>query len=155
MLIPVEGGIPEKGLGDKYQDEKLSCVECDVEKNIAYFDRDDRKNPDTECLRVDLKTGETTSLGRSLYGNRCIGVNSDHSKVILADGYTAGDVVLFYWQDGMKERKLLYGAPLTERGGRTVPPSGINWCNFVDDDNGLLFVSSIFRDDGSLTYLGF
>ena len=96
MLIPVEGGIPEKGLGDRYQDEKLACVECDLEKNIAYFDRDDRKNPETECLRVNLSTGDVTSLGRSLYGNRCIGYNSNHSKVILADGYTAGDVVLFY-----------------------------------------------------------
>ncbi len=155
MLIPVEGGIPERGLGDRYQDQKLACVECDVEKNIAYLDRDDRKNPETECLRVDLTTGNVTSLGRSLYGNRCIGVNSDHSKVILGDGYTAGDVVLYHWEEGMKERKLLYGIPLAERGGKTVSPSGIDWCNFVDDDKGLLFVSSIFHDDGGLTYLGF
>src|SRR5207245_2814626 len=34
MLIPVEGGIPEKGLGDRYQDEKLACVECDLGRNI-------------------------------------------------------------------------------------------------------------------------
>jgi esterase/lipase len=155
MFIPIEGGIPEKGLGERYQNEKLACVECDVEKNIAYFDRDDRKNPETECLRVNLKTGQVTSLGRSLYGNRCNGVNSDHSKVILAEGYTAGDVVLFYWQEGMKERKLLYGIPLADRSGKTVPPSGIDWCNFVDDDKGLLFVSTIFHDDGGLTYLGF
>ena len=155
MLIPVEGGIPEKGLGERYQDEKLACVECDLEKNIAYFDRDDRKNPETECLRVNLATGDVTSLGRSLYGNRCLGVNSDHSKIILADGYTAGDVVLFYREPGMKERKLLYGTPLEERGGRKIPPSGIDWCNFTNGDRGLLFVSSIFHDDGGLTYLGF
>src|SRR3989442_9482882 len=155
MLIPVEGGIPEKSLADRYQDQKLACVECDIEKNIAYFDRDDRKNPETECLRVNLATGDLTSLGRSLYGNRCIGVNSDHSKIILADGYTAGDVVLFYWERGMKERKLLYGVPLEERAGRAIPPSGIDWCNFTDGDRGLLFVSSIFHDDGGLTYLGF
>src|SRR5256712_12536729 len=55
----------------------------------------------------------------------------------------------------MKERKRLYGIPLAERDGRTVPPSGIEWCNFVDNDKGLLFVSSIFHDDGGLTYLGF
>ena len=155
MLIPVEGGIPEKGLGARCEDQKLACVECDIEKNIAYFERDDRKNPETECLRVDLTTGDVISLGRSLYGNRCIGVNSDHSKVILGDGYTAGDVVLFYWEEGMKERKLLYGIPLAERSGRTIPPSGIDWCNFVDNDNGLLFVSTIFHDSGGLTYLGF
>ncbi len=155
MFVPIDGGIPERLLGEKYQDEKLACVECDIEKNIAYFDRDDRKNPETECLQVNLATGGVTSLGRSMYGNRCIGVNSDHSKVILGDGYTAGDVVLFYWEEGMKERKLLYGIPLAERNGRQVPPSGIDWCNFTDNDKGLLFVSSIFHDDGGLTYLGF
>src|SRR3989442_13955907 len=96
MLIPVEGGIPEKGLGDRYQDEKLACVECDLEKNIAYFDRDDRKNPETECLRVNLATGDLTSLRSSLYGNRCIGVNSDHSTIIFSYVYTVGDVILFY-----------------------------------------------------------
>ena len=55
----------------------------------------------------------------------------------------------------MKERKLLYGVPLDERGGKQVPPSGIDWCNFTDGDKGLVFVSSIFHDDGGLTYLGF
>ncbi len=155
MLVPVDGGIPERALGDMYQGEKLACVELDLERNIAYFDRDDRKNPETECLRVNVATGEVTSLGRSLYGNRCIGVNSDHSKVILADGYTAGDIVLYYWENGMKERKLLYGVPLQERGGRHVPSSGIGWCNFTSGDKGLLFVSTLFHDDVGVTYLGF
>ena len=155
IFVPIEGGIPERSLGEKYEGEKLACVECDNDSNIAYFDRDDRKNPETECLRVNLETGKITSLGKSLYGNRCIGVNADHSKVILAEGYTPGDIVLFYWEEGMKERKLLYGTPLFERGGRTVPPSGIDWCNFTNEDKGLLFVSSIFHDDGGLTFLGF
>jgi len=155
MLIPVEGGIPENALGDRYQNEKLACVECDIERNIAYFDRDDRRNPETECLRVNLETGEVLSLGKSLYGNRCYGVNADHSKVILAEGYTAGDMVLFYWEPGMKERKILYGTPLSERKGQTVPPSGIDWCNFTEENRGLLFVSSIFHDTGGLTYLDF
>lgn len=155
MMIPQEGGLPSNLLGDRYKDEKLACVECDSEKNIAYFDRDDRKNPETECLRVNLVTGEVTSLGKSLYGNRCFGFNDAHSKVILAEGYTAGDVVLFYWEKGMLERKVLYGTPLSERDQQPVPPSGIDWCNFTDSDKGLLFVSTIFHDNGGLTYLGF
>ena len=154
MLIPLDGGIPQNALGERYPNEKLSCIECDIENNIAYFARDDRKRPENECLRVDLNTGTVTSLGESIYGNRCIGVNSDHSKVILADIYTAGDVVLFQWEKGWKDRSQLYGIPIHERNGKQVAPSGIKWSSFTEDDEGLVFVSAIFHDAGGLTYLG-
>src|SRR5713101_4712970 len=152
-LIPLSGGILEPLFGDKYRGEQIACVNCDKEKNIAYFFRDNRKTPDIECLKVNLETGEVTSLGTSIYGNACNGVSSDHSTVILADGYTAGDVVLYYWKEGMTARKLLYGVPLDQRDGKQVPLTGIGWCSFVDNNKGLFFESNIFHDDGGLTYL--
>src|SRR5713226_2845776 len=152
-LIPLSGGIPEPLFGDKYRGEQIACVNCDKEKNIAYFFRDNRKTPDIECLKVNLETGEVRSLGTSIYGNACNGVSSDHSTVILADGYTAGDVVLYYWKEGMAARKLLYGVPLDQRDGKQVPLTGIGWCSFVDNNKGLFFESNIFHDDGGLTYL--
>jgi esterase/lipase len=152
-LIPLTGGIPEPLFGDKYQNEQIACVHCDKDRNIAYFFRDNRKNPDIECLRVNLDNGQVKSLGTSIYGNAANGVSSDHSTVILADGYTAGDVVLYYWKEGMAARKLLYGIPLEQRDGKQVPFTGIGWCNFVNNDKGLLFESTIFHDEGGLTYL--
>ncbi len=154
-LIPMTGGIPEPLLGDKYQNEQLACVHFDKDRDIAYFFRDNRKNPDIECLKVNLETGEVKSLGTSIYGNFCNGVNSDHSKVILADQYTAGDVVLYYRDSDMMERKLLYGIPLDERNGKQVAPSGINWCTFVENDKALVFTSTIFHDNAGLTLLRF
>src|SRR2546429_6407526 len=152
-LVPLDGGIPEQLFGDKYRDEQIACVHCDKETNIAYFFRDNRKTPDIECLMVNLETGEVKSLGTSIYGNACNGVSSDHSTVILADGYTAGDVVLYYWKEGMTTRKLLYGVPLDQRDGKQVPLTGIGWCSFVDNNKGLFFESTIFHDIGGLTYL--
>lgn len=152
-FIPIEGGIPEPIFGDKYKNEQIACLHCDAENNLAYFFRDDRKTPNIECLRVNLETLEITSLGTSIYGNNFNGVNADHTKVILADSYTAADVVLYMWQTGWTERRLLYGVPLQERGERKVEPSGIGTCGFVDNDTGLLFRSNLFKDEGSLTYL--
>jgi esterase/lipase len=152
-LIPLGGGIPQPLLGDKYQGEQIACVHFDKDRNIAYFFRDNRKTPDIECLKVDLETGEVASLGTSIYGNACNGVNADHSTVILADGYSAGDIVLYIWKQDMPERKLLYGIPLDQREGKTVPASGIGWCNFIDKDKALLFTSTIFHDNAGLTYL--
>ena len=40
-FVPLHGGIPKPIFGDKYKNEKLACVHCDVKTNIAYFYRDD------------------------------------------------------------------------------------------------------------------
>jgi esterase/lipase len=152
-LIPITGGIPEPLLGDKHQNEQIACIHFDKDRDIAYFFRDNRKTPDIECLQVNLETGETKSLGTSVYGNYCNGVNSDHSKVILADQYTSGDIVLFYRNSDMTERKLLYGTPIDQRAGKQIPMNGIGWCSFVDNDKALFFASTIFHDNGGLTLL--
>ncbi len=154
-FIPIEGGIPEPVLGPEYENQQVACVHCDIEENVAYFYNDDRKNPEQQCLRVNLETRDTTSLGRSAYGNFCNGVAKDHSMVVLADGYTAGDTVLYYWKPGMAQRELLFGIPLEKREGRQLQPSGIGWCSFVNGNKGLVFRSSIFHDEGGVTYLPF
>jgi len=153
-FVPLEGGIPEPIFGDKYKSEQLACLHSDVKTNIAYFFRDDRKTPNMECLKTDLATLETTSLGKSIYGNYFNGVNRDHSTVILSDGYTAGDNVLYIWREGMPERQLLYGVPLEKRTkDQQIKLPNIGMCNFTQDGKGLLFRSNIFNDDGSVSHL--
>ncbi len=152
-FIPMEGGFPESILGKRYENEQLASIRCDIETNTAYLFHDDRKTPEQESLILDLESRDTTSLGRSPYGNFCVGVSKDNSAVILEDGYTAGDNVLYIWREGMRERELLYGLPLEKREGRHVPPSGIGLCSFVNQDKGLVFTSTIFHDDGGATFL--
>jgi len=152
-FVPLEGGIPEPIFGDKYKNEQLACLHCDVKTNIAYFFRDDRKTPNVECLRVDLTTLEATSLGKSIYGNAFNGVNKDHSTVILEDGYTAGDHVLYVWRKGMIERQLLYGIPIEKREkDQQIKLPNFGTCNFTPDGKGLLFKSNLFTDEGSAGY---
>jgi pimeloyl-ACP methyl ester carboxylesterase len=153
-FVPLEGGIPEPIFGGKYKNEQLACLHCDIKKNIAYFFRDDRKTPNMECLKTDLATLETTSLGKSIYGNYFNGVNDDHSTVILTDGYTAGDNVLYIWQKENPERQLLYGIPIEKREkGQLVKLPNIGTCNFTPGGKGLLFRSNLFTDEGSVNYM--
>jgi esterase/lipase len=152
-FIPLEGGLPESILGTDYENEQLASLHCDIDSNIAYLHRDDRKRPEQETLVLDLDSRKTISLGRSLYGNFFLGSSKDNSSVILADGYTAGDNVLFLWRKGMRERELLYGTPIEKRVGRHVPPSGIGTCSFVSQDRGLVFPSALFHDEGGATFL--
>src|SRR5712692_5464174 len=152
-FVPMEGGFPESILGKDYENEQLASIHCDIETNTAYLHRDDRKRPEQETLIIDLENRETTSLGRSQYGNFCNGVSPDNSTVILGDGYTAGDNVLYIWKKGMREREFLYGIPLEKRGGKQVLPSGIGWCSFVDQNRALVFTSNLFHDEGGATFL--
>ncbi len=153
-FVPLEGGIPQPIFGGKYKGEQLSCHRCDSKANVAYFSRDDRKTPDHECLKVDLATLKVTPLGKSIYGNYVNGANKVHSAVILQDGYTAGDSVLYVWRSGKAERQLLYGVPIEKRTeGQEVKLSGIGTCNFTPDEKGLLFSSNLFSDEGDPSYL--
>lgn len=152
-FIPLNGGIPEPIFGDRYRNEQLACLHCDVEENIAYFFRDDRKTPNIECLRVNLATLEVISLGKSLYGNAFNGVSHDHSIVILADGYTAGDTVLYIWRKGTSERQLLYGIPIEKRtNDQQIRLSGFGTCSFTPDNKGILVKSNLFNDAGTICY---
>ena len=152
-FIPLSGGIPEPVFGDKYKNEQLACLYCDVEKNVAYFFRDDRKTPNIEGLRVDLASRDITLLGKSLYGNNWNGVNKDHTIVILADGYTAGDIVLYVWHKGAKERQLLHGVPIEKRTkDQQIRLSGFGTCNFTPDEQGIILRTNFFSDEGSINY---
>jgi pimeloyl-ACP methyl ester carboxylesterase len=153
-FIPLDGGIPKSVFGDEYKGQQVACVECDTKKNVAYFFRDDRKTANIECLQVDLASLETTSLGKSIYGNFYLGSDPTHSTIILSDGYTAGDNVLYILHKGEKERQLLYGTPLDKRtNNQNIKLPSIGQCSFTQDRKGLLFKSTIFKDEGSVTCL--
>jgi dipeptidyl aminopeptidase/acylaminoacyl peptidase len=153
-FIPIDGGIPELLFGERFKGEQLACGYCDPEKNIAYFRRDDRKNPEQETLRVNLATLEITSLGKSLHGNAVAGVSPDHKTLVLLDGYSAGDYVLYIWREGMTERKLLFGVPIEKRTpGQEVRLLGSGTINFTSDGQGLLFRTNWQSDSGNIGYL--
>ncbi len=152
-LIPLEGGTPEPIFGETYANQQVPLLHCDIKRDMAYFWRDDRKNPGYETLQLELDTMKVTPLGRSLYGNAFYGVNEDHSHVILGDGYTAGDNVLYHWREGWSERELLYGTPLEQRKGQPVKLTNFGNCNFIPDEEGVLVKSSLFKDEGSICYM--
>ena len=153
-FIPLGGGIPEPLFGNKYEKQQVACVHYDQDADMAYFYRDDRKTPNTECLRVNLRNRKETSLGTSIYGNYCAGASSTHHKVILIDGYTAADNVLYLWTEGSSKRETLFGVPIEQREpNKEYPPSGILTCNFTEDSKKILFKTTLFNDAGSLACL--
>jgi pimeloyl-ACP methyl ester carboxylesterase len=153
-FVPLTGGLPEPIFGDHYQGQKLMLFLFDAKASIAYFNIDDRKTPDQETIQVDLATLKTRSLAKSKYGNIPIGHSPDHRSVILADGYTANDNVLFLWRQRQADRRVLFGTPLEQRKeGETYPLLGVGRCYFTSDGRGLVFPTTIHNDAGGVGYL--
>jgi pimeloyl-ACP methyl ester carboxylesterase len=154
VLLPIEGGIPEPAFGSAFEGYRVRCMDADPERNLVYLNAESITEQLFVSYQANLETGELVKLGQHAWGSYVDGVNADHTRVIMIDGYSAGDHTLYQWQAGWQERKLLYGVPLEDRAaGQEVPLNSINEISFTPGDKGLLFVTSLFADNYGLGYL--
>jgi pimeloyl-ACP methyl ester carboxylesterase len=151
MLVPMTGGYPEPAFSDLFESHRFFLGKTFPEKNIAYFNAASHSEAKNTALRVNLGTGEVTALHESVFGSQVDGVNADHSKLVLVEGYSAGDTVFYLWENG--EVRTLYGTPLTERDPEgEYPLTGMFNAHFVRGERGLLVFTTLFEDTGGLAY---
>jgi len=154
MLIPINGGFPEPAFDNFFEKYRLHLGECDLDKNIVYFNAERRDAPIQEAYRANLRTGKLEKLDESEWGAFPSGYVEDHSKVFIADGYTVGDSVLYLLENGRKS--LLLGKPLDLRKpGETVPLNGLGSVEFTPGGNAALVRTAIFDDKYSLGLIDF
>ena len=154
MFIPMDGGVPEPAFAGFFANHKVYCSHIYPERTLAYFLAESRQIQMYEAYQANLETGALVKLGESPWGSYVDGINSDHSRLILVDGYSVGDAVLYDWAAEKPERSLLYGIPLEDRAeGQPVPLNSLNSIHFTAADRGLLFITSLFEDTFGLGYL--
>jgi pimeloyl-ACP methyl ester carboxylesterase len=154
VLIPIAGGVPTPAFGATLEGYRVRCLDADPERNLAYLNAESVGEQLHISFQANLETGELVKLGQHVWGSYVDGVNADHTRVILIDGYSAGDNTLYQWQASKPERKLLYGVPLEDRAeGQEVPLNSINNISFMPGDEGLLFTTSLFDDTYGLGFL--
>jgi pimeloyl-ACP methyl ester carboxylesterase len=152
MFIPIEGGFPEPAFDNFLKDHRVHLTLCDIEQDVVYFSAERRDKAINEAYRGDLVKNKLAKLAESEWGAFPVAHSSDHSKVLLNDGYTVGDVVL-YLLDG-KKKTILYGKPLEDRKeGEQVPLNGLGASVFTESGAGVLTTSSVFEDTYSLGYI--
>jgi pimeloyl-ACP methyl ester carboxylesterase len=152
MLIPIDGGFPEPAFDNFFKKYRVHLADCDIEKNIVYFNAERRDKGIDEAYRCDLRTDTLTKLAESEWGALPVGPNADHTRLFLQDGYTMGDTVLYLLEGGKKS--LLYGKPLDQRAeGETVPLNGLGSVEFAAGGNGVLVTSAVYDDKFSFGYI--
>jgi hypothetical protein len=96
---------------------------------------------------ANLETGELTKLNESRFGGMPSGSNADKTKFILAEGYGAGDGVLFRYNLGDAKPTTLLGTPMAERTPGSEPRTyNIGQTHFIRNDSGILLTTSEFED---------
>jgi pimeloyl-ACP methyl ester carboxylesterase len=152
FVIPIEGGFPEPLAEDTFGDRRSHLRDVDRETATAYFMSESREESIDFAIRADLEAATTETLWQSQYGAFPMAWTPDHTRVVLGDGYTMGDVVLYEVAGGA--RKMLHGIALDERDpGREYPLSGIRSAHATASGDGVLLASTIFDDTGTPGYL--
>ncbi len=149
MFIPMDGGFPEPAFEESLAKYRVYLTDCDVEKNIIYLNAERRDKGIREAYQADLRTNTLTKLDESEWGAFPSSPNVDHSRILIADGYSAGDSALWMLEKGKKI--LLLGTPIEKRKeGETVPPNGLGAAVWTPSGNGLLVTSALFDNKYSL-----
>lgn len=151
-LLPIEGGTPVPAFGDRFAGQQVTCAHVDTETLDILFVVDPRDAPLYTFWRGNLRTGDLTALHSTEYGGAEGAWNDDLTEMVFAEGYTAGDTVLYHWHEESGIR-LLYGKPINQRAeGEEVPLNGINGFERTQE-NRLLLISTLFEDTYSLGLL--
>jgi pimeloyl-ACP methyl ester carboxylesterase len=152
-LIPLDGGYPEPAFEDRLAGYRVHLTKVDGEAGIVYFNAEAETERLTSAFRGNLCTDELVKLGSSPWGSWVAGASEDHAQVVLIDGYTWGDHVLYLWRQSDPQRRLLYGVPLEERTpGQQVPLNAISACEFTPG-GGLLVLTGLFSETYGPGYL--
>ncbi|MEZ0394906.1 MAG: prolyl oligopeptidase family serine peptidase [Anaerolineales bacterium] len=149
MLIPLDGGYPEPAFDNFFAHHRVHLTDCDIEKNLVYFNAERRDKPVQEAYRGDLRTNTLEKLAESEWGAYPGAPDKDHRRLFLVDGYTMGDSVLYLWEGG--RQTLLLGKPIEQRAeGESVPPNGLQSVGWTPSEGGVLISSALFDDKYSL-----
>ncbi len=94
-VIPLDGGFPEPLNEEAFGGMRTHLLDVDEETGTAYAAAESREEAKLFGMRIDLATGEVEILGEGMHGPYPVAWTRDHSRAVLGDGYTAGDVVLY------------------------------------------------------------
>ncbi len=156
MTIPLEGGYPQPLFAEAFADHRVTIDEPDIDRSTLIFIAEASSESLFRSYLGNLETGELTKLNESRFGGMPSGSNEDDTQFILAEGYGAGDGVLFRLNLGDEKPTTLLGMPMAERTPESQPRKyNIGPVFFIRNDSGLLLATSEFEDTYGMAYLSF
>jgi pimeloyl-ACP methyl ester carboxylesterase len=155
-VIPLDGGFPEPLNEEAFSGMRTHLLDVDRETATAYAAAESSEEAKIVGIRIDLATGEMEILGEGTHGPYPVAWTRDHSRAVLGDGYTVGDIVLYERDPASAEKTMLWGTLLEDRKeGEEHPLLGLQSAHVTESEQGLLIVTSLFDDAYGPGYLAF
>jgi len=155
MLVPMDGGIPELAFGDQLQDYRIQLGKGLSNPDAIPLLAESRQRPVVEVLKAELETGTFEKIYESAYVSECT-LNLKGNKAAILEMYSYGDTSLKLWEEGGSQAQHLFGVPMDEREvGHEIILNGIHDCQFLPQEDGIVFVTSLFEDTFGLGMIGF
>jgi len=156
MLIPLDGGYPQTAFNNYFAPYRVHIAACFPDKNLVYYNAESRAEQMQEAYLADLATGEVVKLGESAWGRFPAVFDDEHTRIVLTDGYSMGDHVLYLWEKDKPGNRLLYGTPIEQRQpGQATPLLGFRGGYFTPDGKGMLLANALFDDAFGMGFLNF
>ena len=153
-VIPLAGGFPEPLSEGAFAGRRVHMADVDKAAGVGYFVAESREQALLRSIRVDLATGSADTLGEGTHGPYPAAWTRDHSRTILGDGYTVGDVVLYERNGEGGARQMVWGTVIDERAdGEEHPLSGFGSSYFTASERGLLVSTSLYDDASGPGYI--
>ncbi len=153
MLIPIEGGFPEPAFPHMV-DARVFNQHGPEGSTRLYMSAASLSESINRTYIGNLQNSGVEEIAKSKWGEYPAAINDAETMLVLAEGYTVGDIILRLMQIGDRSSKVIYGTPIGERGeGEKVPLSGFGAAEFTKEDKGLLLTTSLFEDTYGLGYL--
>ena len=152
MLIPLDGGFPEPAFDNFFAKHRVYLTRCDADNQAVYLAADRRDKPLQEAWRGEIVSNKVTKLAESQWGALPLDYSEDHNSILLGEGYSVGDTVLYLYVG--QKKTVLYGKPMRARTlNEAVPLNGIGFALFSHSGTGVLLTCSVFDDSYSLGYI--
>jgi hypothetical protein len=117
--IPIDGGLPAEMFGGRFAGCRSHLLECNVETGRFYLNVESRSEAMRSALVCDLQTGDVAEVAKSTWGAYVVTASEDGSRLVLAEGYTAGDTVLFLLEPATGASRTILGTPISEQPDRS------------------------------------
>ncbi len=155
-VIPLDGGFPEPLNEEAFSGMRTHLLDVDEDTATAYAAAESHEEAKIVGMRIDLATGEVEILGEGVHGPYPVAWTRDHSRAVLGDGYTVGDIVLYERDPETGEKTMLWGTLLEDREeGADHPLIGLQSAHVTESQQGLLIGTSLFDDAYGPGYLAF
>lgn len=153
MVIPLDGGMPEPAF-PQITDARVFSTRGDRHTNALFMFASSLSEAINKTYIGDVGTGDLEQIYESKWGGFIAEANEDNTKAVIMEGYTVGDEVLYLWEKGKGEPRLIFSTPIDERTpGQKHPLSGLGAVDFTDGDKGLLLSNSLVEDTYGLGYM--